>query len=821
MLSRLGMEPSTAMLAKDSGNGLVQCLACRRYCKIPVGQAGFCGVRVNDGGKLALSVYGRPCAVHIDPVEKKPLFHFLPGSRSFSIGTFGCNFACTFCFTDATIVNDNSVKSLEEIFESCPERYASRHGEIAYAGDIKTITASGHREKVTKIFRHDYEGDVITIRPRHAPSVTCTPEHRFFVYRDGKFEKIPAEDLKKGDHLAVPKLKPKNERIVLDCAAITGSTISKIKKMRKLDAAGLIKLLELKRAGKTSRQIGAILNMHPVYLRKLLGELKRGGITQATFTYDNYIVREGKRIRYKMETGGGIPASIPLNEELAELLGYYCAEGNTHKVRDRPSSFNVVFSYGRHEGRLVERTVELMERIFQIKPRVLERRTTITVEANGSSLGAFFTSLCGGKAKEKKVPSEMARSDQRMIKAFMDAYLAGDGCVLKDNIAFNTVSKKLALGVYHLLLLLGYLPSFYEWRPPATKIIEGRTVKQSTLYYVKLKAERFRLHFLGDPNPKRRKKSEENLRFGETDTHWLVPVFKIERKRFSGPVYNCEVDNEHSYLANFIAVCNCQNWDISQAPQEARAKDPKKWREYFQRLIAMCEEWPPERVVEEALRSGCKSISFTYNEPTIFTEYAIDVMKLARKKGLKGVYVTNGYESHECWDAIKGHIDAANIDLKAYNKKFYTQLCKVPDYEPVKDSIVYAKKLGFHVEVTTLIIPDWNDDEGELKAEAEFLASVDREMPWHVTAFHPDYKLLDKEPTPPEILIKARELGRMAGLKYVYCGNVSLAYSEYETTSCPSCGKALIERRGYEIVQNGIKNGKCRFCKAVVKGVWK
>jgi pyruvate formate lyase activating enzyme len=235
----------------------------------------------------------------------------------------------------------------------------------------------------------------------------------------------------------------------------------------------------------------------------------------------------------------------------------------------------------------------------------------------------------------------------------------------------------------------------------------------------------------------------------------------------------------------------------------------------------MCEEWPPERIVREALARGCKSISFTYNEPTIFTEYAIDVMKIARKKGLRGVYVTNGYESHECWDAIKGHVDAANIDLKAYNKKFYTKLCKVPDFEPVKDSIAYAKKLGIWVEVTTLIIPDWNDDESELKQEAEFLASVDPEMPWHVTAFHPDYRLLDKDPTPPATLMKAREIGKMAGIRHVYCGNVSLSYSDLESTICQSCGKEIIRRRGYEIEPGGIKDGKCRFCKASIRGVWK
>ena len=172
-------------------------------------------------------------------------------------------------------------------------------------------------------------------------------------------------------------------------------------------------------------------------------------------------------------------------------------------------------------------------------------------------------------------------------------------------------------------------------------------------------------------------------------------------------------------------------------------------------------------------------------------------------------------------DAIKGHIDAANIALKANTKRFYRELCKVPDFEPIKESIIYAKKLGIWVEVTTLIIPDWNDDMKELKAEAEFLASVDPEMPWHVTAFHPDYKLLDKEETPPETLIKAREIGKMAGLKHVYCGNVPLSYSDYETTHCPKCEKALIRRTGFLVDSNDAPDGKCRFCKTKLKGVWK
>ena len=322
------------MLAKKAGK-LLQCLACNRYCRIAEGQAGFCGVRVNERGRLKLSVYGKPCAVWIDPIEKKPLFHFLPGSRSFSIGTFGCNFACTFCFTpDSAIMNDDSVKSLDELFESCEQKIERPEGEIGLATDRKTITASGQREKIAKVFRHSYEGDVLTVNPRHAPPVTCTPDHRFFVHRNGAFQEVPAVQLRKGDLLAVPKLKPKNEEVVLDTEVALSGNISRIKKMRKLHRPGLERLLQLKKEGKTSRQMGKILGMHSVYLRKLLGQLKKEGIIEDTFTYDNQVVENGGRVRFGREKGDGIPRFIPMNEEFAELLGYYCAEANTHKNKN-------------------------------------------------------------------------------------------------------------------------------------------------------------------------------------------------------------------------------------------------------------------------------------------------------------------------------------------------------------------------------------------------------------------------------------------------------------------------------------------------------
>ncbi len=713
------MEQKTKMLAKKLKGNIVQCLACNRYCKIPEGQAGFCGVRVNEDSELKLSVYGKPCAVWIDPIEKKPLFHFLPGSRSFSIGTFGCNFSCQFCFTpENIIINDDSVKTLEELFADCENSIEVQNGTVGFVKDRYTYSTSGRKHKIAKVFRHFYSGKVLSIKPRHLSQLTCTPEHSIFVYRNGKIEKMMAQDLKINDYLVIPKLAPQNDEIVLDSEHILEKIIPKIKKSRKL---------------------------------KL-----------------------------------GIPKKIKVDERFAELLGYYCANGHAHKLTNKPLLYSVVFLYGKREKELADRTKYLIEKIFGLKATIFSRKTTQRVEIRCACLGELLSLLCGKRADKKVIPNFISKSNIVVISAFLKTFIKCNGYIKKNSIAINTISRKLAFGIYHLFLLLGYLPSFYVCNSPTTK-------------------------------------SEENIKFKETEKHWLVPIFRIEESEYSGFVYNCEVEEEHSYLANFIGVANCQNSDISQAPQEARMRDPAGWRNYFQNLIDRYEYLAAETVVENAIASGCKSISFTYNEPTIFSEYAIDIMKIAKKKGLKGVYVTNGYESEECWDAIRGYIDAANIDLKAYNQKFYTELCKVPNFELVKESITYAKKLGIWVEVTTLLIPDWNDDEKELAAETKFLATVDRDMPWHVTAFHPDYKLQDKPSTQPETLIRAREIGKAAGIKHVYCGNVASAYASYETTICqnPKCGKELITRIGFSITNNNIIDGKCRFCKQKISGVWR
>ncbi len=249
----------------------------------------------------------------------------------------------------------------------------------------------------------------------------------------------------------------------------------------------------------------------------------------------------------------------------------------------------------------------------------------------------------------------------------------------------------------------------------------------------------------------------------------------------------------------------CQNSDISQMPANHNG------------LIAG-DHFTPEDVVSSALKGKCKSISYTYTEPTIFFEFAWDTAISAKKKGLKNIFVTNGYMTKEALVMIHPYLDAANVDLKSYNEDYYKKYCGAK-LENIKDTIREMKSLGIWIEVTTLIIPGLNDSIGELEKLAEFLVeSIGPETPWHISRFHPTYKLLDRSSTPLDTLISARETGLKCGLKYVYTGNVP--GESGESTYCFNCGKILIERLGFFVNKNVIKDSKCPYCGIYIDGVW-
>ncbi len=247
----------------------------------------------------------------------------------------------------------------------------------------------------------------------------------------------------------------------------------------------------------------------------------------------------------------------------------------------------------------------------------------------------------------------------------------------------------------------------------------------------------------------------------------------------------------------------CQNADISQMPKD--------------RGIIYGQEVEPEEIVRDAKAHGCKSISYTYTEPTIFLEYAYEIMKLAKDVGITNVFVSNGYMSPETIELIKDLLDAANIDLKSFSDAFYKTQCGAK-LEPVLETIKRLREENVWVEVTTLLIPGLNDDFSELHEIARFICSVDANIPWHISRFHPAYKTLDVSITPLDVLRKAREIGFSEGLRYVYTGNVP--GDDGENTYCPFCGELLIKRVGYSCRVDGLSNGKCAACKNEIAGVW-
>jgi pyruvate formate lyase activating enzyme len=241
---------------------------------------------------------------------------------------------------------------------------------------------------------------------------------------------------------------------------------------------------------------------------------------------------------------------------------------------------------------------------------------------------------------------------------------------------------------------------------------------------------------------------------------------------------------------NFRCVF-CQNWQISQTPYDGVIDGADR---------------SPQQLVEAALRAGCASIAYTYTEPTIFMELAAETGRLARARGLANVFVSNGYLTPEAIDFARPWLDAINIDLKAFNESFYKELCKAR-LQPVKDAIrIIAKETDIWLELTTLIIPGQNDSDDELRAMAAFIAEeVSADTPWHVSRFYPQYMLTQNVPTAEETLERAYEIGKAAGLRYIYIGN--LPGIRAESTYCPSCSELLIDRVGYVVRKNTITVG--------------
>lgn len=257
-----------------------------------------------------------------------------------------------------------------------------------------------------------------------------------------------------------------------------------------------------------------------------------------------------------------------------------------------------------------------------------------------------------------------------------------------------------------------------------------------------------------------------------------------------------------SYSLSVATVgCNfrclhCQNYDISQMP-----------RDYDGQIFG--DGISPQEIVNLAKRNNLPSISYTYTEPTIFLEFALETMKLAKNEGLKNNWVTNGYMSKKTLEMIGDYLDAANVDLKFFSEDLYQKICGAK-LKPILDSLEWMKRNKIWVEVTTLVIPGYTDTGNQFEEIAKFIKkNLGAETPWHISRFYPAYKLTNLPPTPEETIYHAYEIGKRIGLKYVYTGN--LFGDERENTYCPKCGELNIKRIGYEIERSD-KEGKCKKC---------
>ncbi|MBX2991798.1 MAG: AmmeMemoRadiSam system radical SAM enzyme [Bacteroidetes bacterium] len=249
----------------------------------------------------------------------------------------------------------------------------------------------------------------------------------------------------------------------------------------------------------------------------------------------------------------------------------------------------------------------------------------------------------------------------------------------------------------------------------------------------------------------------------------------------------------------------CQNWLTSQALRDPLAGTPP-------------DIMSAEQIVAIALDRHIPVLTSTYNEPLITSEWAVEIFKLAKKYNIKCSYVSNGNGTPEVLDYIRPHVDLYKIDLKSFRQKNYRQLGG--KLENVLFTIQRLNELGIWLEVVTLVIPGFNDSDDELNDIARFLASVSPEIPWHVTAFHQDYRMTDPDNTPAGTLIRAADIGYNAGLHFVYAGNLPGMLGKYENTRCPSCREVLIERHGFTVVKNGLVDGECPKCRHIIPGVW-
>jgi putative pyruvate formate lyase activating enzyme len=630
--------------------GEERCTVCPRLCKVGrlADQKGLCAI-----GRQAVVASWFP---HFG--EENCLRGW---NGSGTIFFSGCNLRCVFCVPPGTLVaTDTGPRPIDRLFEEGSNEVVLGEGYARRPTGLKVYTRTGELAPASRVFRHRFEGELVRLKPLSAPEVRLTPNHGVFAAHRSdptRIEKVPAGSLTQEHYLVVPKRAVGSGAIEFDVREIIARHVSRPvhARARRVDEHRLASALLTQRS--SSRELGAELGYNPTYVRRLRAKLRQGLLETSPSAPRGVQIEDG-RVRFAGEHRPGIPAFLPLDGDLAWLLGLYCAEGHVRSdTAHRPNSHRLVFSLGPHETGLARRTSDRIRAVFGVRPGLMERRTTVTVEVGKTSLALFFKLLCGTGADRKQVPTPVFLAEEGAVRSFLDGYLAGDGATTPTHVVANTVSPALAHGLYEVGLRLGVLPSIHRWVPAPRKAIEGRTVRQSPLWIVKFKRDRLN----GSIGP------HERTRWRDMGNHFLVPLHRIEREAYAGDVYNLEVDHPtHSYLVPAVAVANCQNHDIS-------------WEVRGERVT-------PARLAQMMLQlqaRGCHNINWVTPEHVV--PQILEAVPPAVAGGLRLpiVYNTSAYDSLDSLRLMEGIVDVYMPDFKVWSQQAARRYLRRPEYAEV------------------------------------------------------------------------------------------------------------------------------------------
>lgn len=614
-----------------------------------------------------------------------------------------CTFRCAFCLHPTSqILTQSGPAQIAEIFAKASGRTTKNESSIAWPSNLLTIDHVGRAARVRKVFRHVYSGKMRIIKPYFLPALIASPDHE--IYATPKPGVVPvrkylASELRKGWFLAVPKLKAFESNDELGVAEVLGNNAPPYRKSTKITRMKAKTIIRLRSRGATSTQIAESVGLTASYVRKIAPKLERDGITDHLFWGEDSLLDDDGYVHYKLEKRPYIPSRIKMDERLAQLLGFYCAEGFVVKMARRPNSYRLIFSFGKHEPQLAKTTKKLLNNIFGIRPQLVERESTITVESGKSTLALLFAALCGSKSYEKRVPSGMFRAKRDIVQAFLRAYVQGDGCTTQNMISTDTVSLRLAMGICWLFLRNNVIPRFYEYKPPRRKKVGPRTVRQSLLYYVKVPLIAYRRNVLDQKVSEIRGRYEL---YQEDGTYFYVLLRRVTDSHYAGPVFNLETaEDSHSYLANFLSVGNCQNWDISQDPDAGAPVSPRELS-----------------LIIKSLRSeGAANINFVGGEPTPNLHVILEALNLT-SVNVPILWNSNMYLTPEAMQILADVADIWLPDFKWGNDRCAVNYSRIVRYFEVVsrnhaaasangDMIIRHLVMPGHLECCTEPILEW------------------------------------------------------------------------------------------------------------------